>query len=200
MSAKKISELTSASLPLSGNELLELSQPSGGVYSSVQADSGTVSYAGVKLGSFYDLTDQTGDVAAATAVKFGSNDIATKGVTVVTDGSHLTRITYAEAGTYMIAPSLQFANSGASEHSITVWFAKNGTAIPNSATICHVPKASAGGAAFFQIVFYVDVAAGDYLQVMWLPTNVAATIDYTSAGAIAPAVPSAIVVTERIDL
>lgn len=200
MSAIKISELTGASLPLTGNELLELSQSSGGGYGSVNATSSDVSYAGVKVGSFYDLTDQTGNIAAATAVKFGSNDINTKGVTVVTDGSNLTRITYAAAGTYMIAPSLQLANSDASDHTATVWFAKNGTALASSATICNIPKASAGGAAFFQIVYYVTVAAGDYLQVMWLPSNAAVTIEHTAAGAVAPAIPSAIVVTERIDL
>lgn len=200
MATIKISELTGASLPLTGNELLELSQSSGGVYGSVQTTSSNVAYAGSKLGSFYDVTDQSGSVSAATAVKFGSNDINNKGVTVVTDGTALTRITYAEAGTYMIAPSLQLANSDASDHTATVWFSKNGVQLPASATICSIPKLSAGGAAFFQIVYYVTVAAGDYLQVMWLPSSTTVTLDHTAAGAIAPAIPSAIVVTERVGL
>lgn len=196
----KISELPAASTPLTGAELMELSQLSGGSYGSVQAAVKQVAYGGAKYGSFYDVTDQTGSVSAATAVKFGTNDISTKGVTVVTNGSALTRITYAEAGTYMIAPSLQLANSDTNDHDATVWFAKNGTAIAASATKLTVPKAADGGAAYFQIVFYVTVTAGQYVEVMWLPENAAVTLDYTAAGAIAPAVPSAIVVTERIDL
>lgn len=200
MATKKISELTPAITPLSGDELLEVSQMTGGSYGSYNASSADIAFAGAKYGSFYDTTDQTGSVSAATAVKLGSNDIDTHGVTVVTNGSALTRITYAEGGTYMIAPSLQLKNSNSSDHNATVWFAKNGTAIPASATVITVPKAADGGAAYFQIVFYVVVAAGDYLEVMWFPENVAVTIDYTAAGAIAPAVPSAIVVTERIDL
>lgn len=196
----KISELPAASTPLTGAELMELSQLSGGSYGSVQAAVKQVAYGGAKYGSFYDVTDQTGSVSAATAVKFGTNDINTKGVTVVTNGSGLTRITYAEAGTYMVAPSLQLKNSDTNDHDATIWFAKNGTTIPASATVVTVPKAADGGAAYFQIVFYVTVTAGQYVEVMWLPENAGVTLDHTAAGAIAPAVPSAIVVTERIDL
>lgn len=200
MATKKISELTGATLPLAGTELLELSQFAGGVYNSVNASSASIAYAGVKLGSFYDTTDQIGSVSAATAVKFGSNDIATKGVTVVTDGAALTRITYAAAGTYMISPSLQFGNAENADHDVTVWLAKNGTALPHSATAVTVPALSVGGSSFFSTVFYVTVAAGDYFQVMWLPENVNVTLNAITAGAIAPGVPSAIVVTERIDV
>lgn len=196
----KISEMTAATLPLTGSELLEVSQFSGGVYNTTNASAADVAYAGIKLGSFYDTTDQVGSTSAATAVKFGSNDISTMGVTVVTDGSDLTRITYAAAGTYMISPSLQFKNTDAADHDVTVWLAKNGTNIANSATAVTVPKTGDGGSALFTTVFYITVAAGDYIQVRWLPENANVTIDYTAAGAIAPAIPSSIVVTERISL
>lgn len=200
MATKKISELAAANTPLVGDELLEVSQLSGGVYGSVQADVTDVAYAGAKYGAFHDVTDQTGNVAAATAVKFGTNDINTEGVTVVSSGGNATRITYAAAGTYMISPSLQFVNSDASDQDVTVWLAKNGTAIAATATKITVPKTGDGGSAFFASVFYVTVTAGQYLEIMWLPENVAVTIEHVAAGAIAPVVPSAIVVTERIDL
>lgn len=200
MATIKISEMPVASLPLTGDELLEVSQLSGGSYDTFNASASDVAFAGVKYGAFYDVTDQTGSVSAATAVKFGTDDINAKGVTVVSSGGNPTRITYAEAGVYMVAPSLQFANSDSSDHDVTVWFAKNGTAIPASATVVTVPKAADGGAAYFQIVVYVTVTAGQYVEVLWLPESVALTLNHTAAGAIAPAVPSAIVVTERIDL
>lgn len=195
----KISELSPAG-PLSGTELVEISQTVGGTLTSVRTTTAAAAYAAARYGSFYDVTDQTGNIAAATAVKFGSNDISTQGVTVVTNGSGLTRITYAAAGTYMISPSLQLANSGSSDYDATVWLAKNGTAIPASATVVTVPKLADGGSALFTSVFYVTVTAGQYLEVMWLPENAGVTLEHTAAGAIAPAVPSAIVVTERIAL
>ena len=55
-----------------------------------------------------------------------------------------------------------------------------------------------GGAHFFQIVIYEQVTAGQYIEIMWLPENVGVTIDFTAAGAIAPAVPSVILAAERI--
>lgn len=200
MPTKKISALPAASTPLTGSELIEISQVNGGILDSYQSTTAGAAFAGAKYGDFYDITDQTGSVSAATAVKFGSNNINTKGVTVVTNGSGLTRITYSAAGTYMIAPSLQFVNSDSSDHDVTIWLAKQGTAVPASATKVTVPKAADGGNAFFASVFYVTVTAGQYVEVLWLPENVAVTLDHTAAGAIAPAIPSAIVVTERIDL
>lgn len=199
MATKKISELSAAAV-LTGTELLETSQSSGGTLGSVQTTTAAVAYAGAKYGSFYDITDQTGSTSAATAVKFGTVDMNGHGITVVTDGTALTRITYAEAGTYMIAPNLQFKNSDGSDHDVTIWLRKDGVNVANSATVITTPKLTDGGSTFFQIVFYVTVTAGQYLQIMWLPENTAVTIDYTAAGAIAPAVPSAIVVTERIAL
>ena len=198
MGTKKISELTGASTPLTGAELMEVSQLTGGVYGSFKASSSDVAYAGAKYGSFYDTTDQTGSTSAATAVKFGTNDINGHGISVVTNGSALTRITYASAGVYMVAPNLQFKNTDTANHSATIWLRKNGTNVDNSSTVINVPKATDGGLTFFQIVFYMNIAANDYVEVMWLPDNTAVTIDYTAAGAIAPAVPSAIVISERI--
>lgn len=163
--------------------------------------SGKVPYSvlqGRAYASFSDVTDQTGSVSAATAVKFGTTEITGAGITMVTDGSDLTRLTFAAAGTYMVAPSIQLVNSDSNDHDATIWFALNGTNIDRSATRITVPKAADGGAAYFQIVFYVTVTAGQYVQVLWLPENVAVTLDHTAAGAIAPATPSAILVAERI--
>ena len=236
---KKISELPVAA-PLTGAELFEVSQLSGGTYDSLQttaADiantysavlpvanggtgaatltgyvkgagtsamtaSATIPYAdlaGRAYLSAYDTTDQTGSTSAATAVKINTTAFS-QGISITNNGSgNPTRITFAAAGIYMIAPSLQFANSdGTANHVVTVWGAKNGVAIPATATKLAVPKSGDGGSAFFQIVAYEQLAAGDYIEVMWLPDNAAVTIDYLAAGAIAPSNPSIILVAERI--
>lgn len=172
--------------------------------SSVAITGGTVAFsvlAGRAFGSFSDITDQTGSTTTPTAVIFGTNEISGNGISIVTNGSALTRITFAAAGTYMVAPNLQFNNSDNADHDVTMWLRKNGTDIARSATKITVPKSTDGGVTFFQIVFYETVTAGQYIEVMWLPENVAVTLDHTAAvtGPPAiPAIPSAIVVAERI--
>lgn len=204
MANVKITDLTAASTPLAGTELFETVQ--GGTSKKVAAsDIGNsanalpyASLSGRAYISAYSNTDQTGSVSAATAVKIENTSFST-GISMTNNGSgNPTRITFAAAGTYMVAPSLQFKNSDSSDHDVTVWFRKNGTDIANSATILTVPKAADGGSAYFQIVFYEQVTATQYIELMWLPENVAVTLDYTAAGAIAPAIPSAIVASERI--
>lgn len=151
--------------------------------------------------SFSDITDQTGSVTVPAAIKFGTTEVAGSGITMVTDGTNLTRLTFAIAGTYMVAPSLQLQNTDTADHDITVWLSINGTNVPRSATKITVPKAGDGGVGFFQTVFYVTVTAGQYLQVYWLPENVAVTLDHTAAVTgppAVPAIPSAYIVSERI--
>jgi putative transposon-encoded protein len=98
----------------------------------------------------------------------------------------------------MLSPSIQFKNTDAADHDATVWFRKNGTNIANSATIVNVPKAADGGATFFSLSFFDTVTAGQYIEIMWLPEDVDVTIDFTAAGAIAPAIPSIICPAMRI--
>jgi hypothetical protein len=204
MANVKITDLTAASTPLAGTELFETVQ--GGTSKKVAAsDIGNsanavpfLSLAGRAYISAYSNTDQTGSVSAATAVKLENTDFSA-GISIANDGGgNPTRITFAVAGTYALAPSIQFANSTASDHDATFWFRLNGTNITNSASVVNVPKAADGGATFAQIVIYEQVTAGQYIEIMWLPENVGVTLDFLAAGAIAPAVPSVILAAERI--
>ncbi len=204
MANVKITDMTAASTPLAGTELLEIVQ--GGESRKVAASAignsaSALPYASVSGRAYisaYDITDQTGSTSAATAVKINTTSFSS-GISIANDGSgNPTRITFTAAGTYMIAPSLQFANSDTNDHEINIWFRKNGTNISNSNTVINVPKAADGGNNFFQIVVYEQVTAGQYVEIMWLPTNTAVTLDYIAAGAIAPAAPSVILSSERI--
>ena len=196
MADVKISDLSGATTPLTGAELMELSQDNGGTLDSVQATAEQVAYANPKIGSFYDTTDQTGNIAAATPVTFNTNAVNTLGVTVASSS----RVTFAAAGLYSVQFSLEFANSDAADHNVNVWLAKNGTAIPTSNSITTVSKVGDGGRLHFANDDLVQLAANDYLEVMWLPLDATVTIDYKPAGAIAPATPSATFTAERISL
>jgi len=235
MANKKITDLTAATLPLSGNELLEVVQSGAsakataasiantfnGTLAVAQGGTGAVTLTGYIKGSgtsamtaaatipyndldgrayisAYSTSDQTGSTTVATAVIIGTPNFSS-GISMVVNGSgNFTRITFAAAGVYSIMPSLQFANSDTNDHEVNIWFRKNGTDIPNSNTVISVPKAADGGNTFFQIAFYDQVTAGQYIEIMWLPVNTAVTLDYIAAGAVAPAAPSVILSSERI--
>lgn len=137
--------------------------------------------------------DQTGSVSTATALTF-STGLTGAGISVVA-GS---QVTFDAAGTYQISHSVQFANSAAADHTVTVWLRKNGTNIVNSASSIVVPKLSDGGSADHSTVWLETVTAGQYIEVMFFVSNVAITAEATVAGAIAPAIPSIVVAVERI--
>lgn len=230
MANVKIPDLTAASTPLAGTELLEIVQSSNsrkvaasdiaatatnvrtvatggtgastltgyvkGSGTSAMTAAATIPFAdlaGRAFGQPISTVDQTGNVAAATAVTFNT-DLTGTGVSVVST----TQITFAAAGTYMLAPSIQFVNSAAADHDVTIWFRKNGTNIANSATAITVPKLADGGAAVFSLSFFDTVTAGQYIEIMWLPENVAVTVEAAAVGAIAPAIPSIICPVMRI--
>ena len=204
MANVKITDLTAASTPLAGTELLEIVQSGVSVKAAAAAIGNSAnalpyaSLSGRAYISAYDTSDQTGSISVATPVKINTTGFSA-GISVANNGSGVpTRITFAAAGTYMVAPSLQFANSDTNDHEVNIWFRKNGTDIANSNTVINVPKAADGGNNFFQVVFYEQVTAAQYIEVMWLPTNVSVTLDYIAAGAIAPAAPSVILASERI--
>lgn len=204
MANVKITDLTAGTTPLAGTELFEAVQSGVSVKVAASDIANTASalpytsLSGRAYISAYSTVDQTGNIAAKTAVRIGTTDFSS-GISIANDGGgNPTRITFAAAGTYMVAPSIQLKNADSSDHDATIWFAKNGTDIANSATTITVPKASDGGAAFFQIVFYAQVTAGQYIEIFWLPEDANVTLDHTAAGAIAPAIPSVILSSERI--
>ena len=170
----------------------------------VNITSGAVPYStitGRAYAAFSDITDQTGSTTVPTPVKFGTTEVAGAGITMVTDGTNLTRLTFAAAGTYAVMPNLQISNTDGNDHDAIIWFALNGANIARSTTRVTVPKVTEGGNAFFQIVFYVTVTAGQYIQLYWLPENAAVTLDHTAAVTGPPAIPatpSAIMTVERI--
>lgn len=172
--------------------------------SKIAVTAGTVPFntiTNLAYAAFSDVTDQTGSTTAATAVKFGTTEVAGAGITMVTDGSNLTRLTFADAGTYMVVPSLQLVNSDTTDHDATVWFTLSGSNVVRSATKVTVPKAADGGHAVFNLAYYITVTAGQYVQVQWLPEHIGVTLDHTAAVAgppAVPAIPSAIVVAQRI--
>ena len=153
-------------------------------------------------GNFYDTITQTltGGANVAVPVILRTTDApTTNGISIVTDGTNLTRITFANAGVYNILFSAQLANSGGTGQTVDFWLRKNGSTaaanIPN--TNGKVQLQGNATALMAAWNYFIDVAAGDYIQLMWTATSTNITMIYEAANAVHPATPS-IIVTANI--
>ena len=72
-----------------------------------------------------------------------------------------------------------------------IWPRKNGTDIPNSASQIQIQGNNAE--LFSAANFFIDLAAGDYVEFMFAVDDVAATLAAFAATAVHPGVPSIIV-------
>lgn len=144
-------------------------------------------------GAFQDSTDQTAaNTTTAYAVTFDTTDFS-NGVTL----SNSSRLNVAQAGIYNIQFSLQFKNTTNDGQDVDVWFRKNGTNIANSNSRFHVVARKSSGDPSHLIAamnFFVSLAANDYVEIMWRPTDIGVSLEHFAASSTPdrPAVPSAI--------
>jgi hypothetical protein len=118
------------------------------------------------------------------------------GVTVVTDGTNLTRITFANTGIYNIQFSAQLNNLSTSTEDVTIWLRKDGIDLPATGSIVGLAQRKSAGEPYHTIAswnFVLSVVAGEYYQLMWSTTNhTNVSIPAYSAIPPAPSVPSII--------
>jgi len=144
-------------------------------------------------GAFQDSTNQTAaSTTAAYAITLNTTDYS-NGVYV----SNSSRMNVRNAGVYNLQFSIQFKNTTNSSQDIDVWFRKNGTDITASNSRFGVPaRHSSGDPSHFigALNYFIELAANDYLQIMWRVTDTAVSIEAFAAGTspTRPAVPSVI--------
>jgi len=144
-------------------------------------------------GAFQDSTDQVAaNTTTANAVTLDTTDFS-NGVTL----SNSSRLNVSQAGIYDIQFSIQFKNTTNDGQDVDVWFRKNGTNIANSNSRFHVVARKSSGDPSHMIAalnFFVNLAANDYIEIMWNPTNVGVSIEHFAASSTPtrPAVPSVI--------
>ena len=144
-------------------------------------------------GAFQDSTDQTAaNTTTAYAVTFDTTDFS-NGVTL----SNSSRLNVAQAGIYNLQFSIQFKNTTNDGQDVDVWFRKNGTNIANSNSRFHVVTRKSSGDPSHLIAamnFFVSLAANDYVEIMWRPTDIGVSLEHFAASSTPdrPAVPSAI--------
>lgn len=149
-------------------------------------------------GSFYDTTTQS---AAATntayAMKFNTNVINNKGITITNNGAgDPTRITFANAGTYNLQFSAQLDSVTGSAQNIQIWFVKNGVADAYSNTTISVQGTSAETVAAWN--YWATVTAGQYYEINWSVSNTGVQIVAQAASGIHPGIPSVILTVNQV--
>lgn len=147
-------------------------------------------YLSFPYGAFQDNTNQTAAaIDTPYAVILGTTDYSNS-VRVVTDGTHLTRITVDETGIYNMAFSLQFQKTSSNAKNVWVWPRVNGVDVPDSATKLTLQGSSAAAVAAWN--FFLNLTANDYVQLMWAVNDTDIVILHESATGFCPEIPSAI--------
>ena len=116
------------------------------------------------------------------------------GVTVVTNGTDLTRITFANTGIYNLQFSSQFQNTSNQLQDVTIWLRKNGTDVPGSSGYVSVPNSHGGvdGHIIVSWNYLLDIVGGEYYELVWSTTSTSVTMQYYAAGNPPPSTASVI--------
>jgi hypothetical protein len=146
----------------------------------------------IPYGSFYDVNDQS---AASTTTAYAitlSNTDLTNNVYL----SNSSRINVRAAGKYNFQFSIQFANDDSQIQDVDVWVRKNGTDIADSNSRFSIDSkhGSVKGHVIAALNLFVDLAANDYIELMWATSSTLVIIEQIPAQSspTRPATPSVI--------
>jgi hypothetical protein len=198
MADTKISAMPSATTPLTGAELVPLVQSGVNVQTPISTYNDFVRDSYFNHGAFSSDADQTGSITAGTAMTFTSTDI-TGGVTLAS-GSQLT---VPVTGDYNVQFSAQFENVENTQEIVTIWFRINGVDVPKSATNVTIPARKSAGIFGYGVAswnIFLSMTAGQYVEIMWLPTVATLTLQHLPAGTTPayPAIPSVIATVNQV--
>jgi hypothetical protein len=146
-------------------------------------------------GQFQDDVTQTAPSSnVGLAMIFRTTDLS-NGVSIVSNGTNLTRITFANTGIYNLQFSSQFSNSDNTEQDVTIWLRLNGSDVAGSAGFVSVPKkhGAINGHTITSWNYLLDVVAGDYYELYWSTTDhTQVKMQFYPAGSPPPSVASVI--------
>lgn len=146
-------------------------------------------------GAFQDNNTQSAPAPnVGVAMILGTVDLS-NGVTVVTNGTNLTRVTFANTGVYNLQFSSQFQNTDTSLQDVTIWLRLNGVDVPGSSGFISVPNkhGSTNGHVIVAWNYLLNVVGGDYYELIWSTSDSAnVTMQFYAAGSPPPAAASVI--------
>jgi hypothetical protein len=128
-------------------------------------------------GAFSSDQDQTATANTATLMTLNTTDFANE-VSIATS-----KITVANSGIYNLQFSTQFENSDTQLHDTYIWLRQNGTDIPGSTGFVSIPNKHGGtnGHIIVGWNYFINMAASDYVEIYWSPTNAGVSIQHLAA-------------------
>ena len=145
-------------------------------------------------GAWQDSTTQSAaSTTAAYPITFDTVDYES-GITLVSSS----RLTATYAGLYNLQFSFQLSNLANSTEDVNIWFRVNGTNVAKSNSIFGLAPRKNATDPYHVIAamnFYVQLAANDYVELIWRASSIDVTIKAqgTQTSPTRPATPSAIV-------
>lgn len=136
------------------------------------------SYLNFPYAAVQRTTDKTFTVNTATLITFDTTDFINDCQNDTTNGIYVNN-----AGIYNYQFSVQWRNTNTQIHSGWIWLRQNGTDLGGTASKFDVPN-SHGGVDGFTIGaanFYVQMNAGDYIEMWAAVDNVSISMDHTAA-------------------
>jgi hypothetical protein len=150
-------------------------------------------------GAFQDSTDQAAaSTTTAYPMTFDTTDFS-NGVYL----SNSSRLNARNAGIYNVQFSVQLQNTDNAQHTVDIWFRKNGTNITASNSMFTVParkSASIYGHLIAAINYFVELAANDYVEIVWRAESTDVSIEQlpTQTSPTRPATPSVIATMQYV--
>lgn len=143
---------------------------------------------------------ETQYATTASAVTFNTEDY-NSGVYLSSN-----KMYFRNAGDYNLQFSVQMVSTDTQSNNAYIWLRKNGTNVAGTGSKYDVPSKHGSSEGYLIAVanFFVTVAAGDYIELMWSATNYANSSGttlgvfleaYTAAGSL-PAIPSAVLTAQ----
>ena len=128
-------------------------------------------------GAFSSDQDQTTTANTATLMTLNTTDFS-NGVSI--DSS---KIRVANAGIYNLQFSAQFQNTDTAFQDVYIWLKQDGVDIPGSTGFVSIPNRHAGtdGHSIVGWNYFLNMAAGDHVEIYWSVPNVAVTIQHLAA-------------------
>jgi hypothetical protein len=130
-------------------------------------------------GAFQSGVDQTATANTATIMTFNVTDYSND-VSVVSNS----KITVVNSGVYNLQWSGQFENTDTQLHDASVWIRVNGADVVGSNGLISVPNKHGGvnGHTIAAWNYFVQLNAGDYVQLMWSTDDAQVSLQYYAAG------------------
>ena len=136
-------------------------------------------YVRFPYGAFQSGVDQTATANTATIMTFNVTDYSND-VSVVSSS----KITVVNSGVYNLQWSGQFENADTQLHDASVWIRVNGADVVGSNSLTSVPNKHGGvnGHTIAAWNYFVQLNAGDYVQLMWSTDDAQVSLQYYAAG------------------